>query len=120
MIRNRKGFTLVEIMIVVAIIGILIAIAVPGFLRAREKSRQNACQENLTKIDGGKQQWALEQRKNPSDTPTATDLYGETLYVRFTPVCPTGGTYTINNVDTQPTCSNSTLAQFPHTYPTGS
>ncbi len=58
--KSVKGFTLVEIMIVVAIIGIIIAIAVPAFLRARENSRATACQENLTKIDGAKEQYALE------------------------------------------------------------
>lgn len=56
--RTAKGFTLVEIMIVVAIIGIIIAIAVPAFLRARENSRGRACQENLSKIDGAKEQYA--------------------------------------------------------------
>ena len=58
--KNIKGFTLVEIMIVVAIIGIIIAIAVPAFLRARENSRGRACQENLAKIDGSKEQYGLE------------------------------------------------------------
>lgn len=58
--KSSKGFTLVEIMIVVAIIGILMAIAVPGFVRARTQSRLRACQENLQKIDGAVEQWALE------------------------------------------------------------
>ncbi len=60
----KKGFTLVEIMIVVAIIGIIIAIAVPAFLRARENARGRACQENLSKIDGSKEMWALEEKKS--------------------------------------------------------
>ena len=107
--RRLKGFTLVEIMIVVAIIGILIAIAVPGFIRARSMSRMKSCQENLTKIDGAKEQWALENNKSPGASPAWTDIVdtggqvGEG-YLKSQPKEPSGGSYTINAVGTDPTC----------------
>lgn len=104
--RSVKGFTLVEIMIVVAIIGILIAIAVPGFVRAREQSRDRACQENLTKIDGAKEQYALEQDVAEGEA-LGTDMAGLVSdgYLKRTPECPSSGSYTIGNVGTDPTCS---------------
>lgn len=117
MIRSNKGFTLVEIMIVVAIIGILIAIAVPSFLRAREISRRNACQENQSKIDGGKQQWALETNQPASATPTWGDLVGSASYIRKSPVCPSSGTYDIGSINADPSCSLSNQADFPHVFP---
>lgn len=116
--RRSKGFTLVEIMIVVAIIGILIAIAVPSFLRAREISRRNACQENQSKIDGAKQQWALEKNQPQDAEPAWDDIIGATSYIRKTPICPSSGEYTINPVSANPACSLATPAgEFAHTFP---
>jgi prepilin-type N-terminal cleavage/methylation domain-containing protein len=106
-ILKKKGFTLVEIMIVVAIIGIIIAIAVPAFLRARENARGRACQENLQKIDGAKEQYALEHRlSNGATIPNGlADLAAYTLYIKRTPQCPAGGGYTVEPIGTDPWCS---------------
>ena len=111
--KSRKaGFTLVEIMIVVAIIGLLAAIAIPNFVKARTSSQKSACIANLKQIDGAKATWALENKKTALDTPLTGDLYGPTKYIRDEPSCPGGGTYAINAVDSKPTC---TLATDGHT-----
>ena len=103
--KRNKAFTLVEIMIVVLIIGILMSIAVPNFVKARESSRKNTCIANLKRIDSSKEQWAMDQRKNAGDACAMTDLVGTTAYMKANPACPSGGTYTVNAVGANPACS---------------
>ncbi len=102
-IRKNKGFTLVEIMIVVLIIGILMAIAVPNFIKARTNSQVGTCIANLRQIESGKEQWAMENKKASTDTPVSTDL--APTYLKTYPVCPTSGTYTIGTMAARPACS---------------
>src|ERR1043165_6722692 len=103
--KLKAGFTLVEIMIVVAIIGLLAAIAIPNFIKARQASQRAACVANLRTIDGAKATWSLEQHKTGTDVPGDNDLFGNTLYIKEKPNCPAGGTYQINAVDQKPTCT---------------
>ena len=72
--NGTSGFTLVEIMIVVAIIGLLATVAVPNFVRARGTAQKNACISNLRQIDGAKQQWAFENRKSDEAVPGEDDI----------------------------------------------
>lgn len=102
--RNR-GFTLVEIMIVVLIIGILMAIAVPNFINARESSRRSSCVANLKQLDSGKEQWAMDSRAAAGASVAMTDL--TPTYIKSEPACPSGGTYTVGNIGANPTCSTS-------------
>src|SRR3954447_19936757 len=102
---KNAGFTLVEIMIVVAIIALLAAIAIPNFVKARSASQKSACIANLKQITGAKATWALEAKKVNADSPADTDLFGTTAYIRVQPTCPAGGTYTVAIVQNNATCS---------------
>jgi len=113
---NRQGFTLVEIMIVVAIIALLAAIAIPSFMKSRTESRKSACINNLRLIDHAKQQWATANTGS-----TATDTPADALIDGYLknghPSCPAGGSYTYGNMSTLPACSLSADADGGHKLP---
>lgn len=106
--KSKLGFTLVEIMIVVAIVSLLSVIALPNFVRARTTTQRNACINNLRQIYGVKQQWALEFKMGVNAEPTPEEIM---TYLKNPLVCPSASlgtsfssSYEMNTVGIRPTC----------------
>ena len=107
---RKTGFTLVEIMIAIAIIGLIVAIAIPNYVRARAVAQANSCINNLRQIDAAANQFALEQHKRTGQSISyPTDL---TPYIKLNanneiPICPAGGNYICDTIGTAPICDLS-------------
>jgi prepilin-type N-terminal cleavage/methylation domain-containing protein len=112
----KSGFTLVEIMLVVGIIGFLAVLAIPNFIRARGRSQANVCINNLRQIQGATVEWALETKKSSQAPVQFSDIRD---FLRGVPVCPAGGTcfsdsYSITNASSTPVCRMVPSGPYAH------
>jgi prepilin-type N-terminal cleavage/methylation domain-containing protein len=105
---TRTGFTLVEIMIVVAIVTLLAVIAIPNYVRARTQSQLNACINNLRQLDDAAQEWAMENRKPADASVSFSDIQP---YLKGAVLCPAAGNsatfadcYALTTVSNKPAC----------------
>lgn len=100
---SRRAFTVIEVMIVVLILGILLAVAVPNFLKSRSVARQTTCLGNQISINNAKEMWAMDNRIAAGGGVNQGDICPE--YIKNWPTCPNGGVYTIHNVGIPSSCS---------------
>lgn len=100
--RSEAGMSMLELLVILGIIGMIIAIGVPNLFKARDTAQQRACIENLSRLEGFKQQWGAEQKKSEGDIPSITDLEP---YFKKPALCPAGGTYSLNALGIKCTCS---------------
>ncbi len=99
---SNKGFTLIEIMVAILIIAIIIAIAVPNIMQAREAASEKSCIANLRRIEQAKEQYAMEHSKKTGDSVEWSDIVPD--YIKSRPACPLAPTYTLGLIGVSPTC----------------
>ena len=118
---RRGGFTLVEIMIVVAIIALLAAIAVPGFLRARKRSQASRILNDLRMIDAACDQYAIETNRSTGNTVNTADWTnylkkGSSLYNTGSSLLGSGyGVQTVDTIPRVPTTDYNVLSDVAST-----
>ncbi len=112
---RRKGFTLVEIMIVILIMGLLLSIALPQWARARERSQSKSCIATMRQIRDAKDQYAMEMRLSNGAPCAVGDIWPSYIRQSSPPTCPSGGVITIGIIGTDPTCT--IVGLYPHVLP---
>jgi prepilin-type N-terminal cleavage/methylation domain-containing protein len=114
--KKRLAFTLVEIMMVVLLIGLLLAIAVPQWIRARENAQGKSCVSTLRRIGDAKDMFAQENNIAEGGPVVMGDIWPDYIKGAAPPSCPSGGTYTLNNVGVNPECT-IVAGLYPHILP---
>lgn len=102
---DQRGFTLLEILIVLGILGLLLVIALPNWIKSRTTTQKDICIENLQQIETAKQLWAIETNAPKDEEPDEADLVGPDLYLKSIPLCPAGGEYDYMPVNERATCT---------------
>ena len=109
-LKGRRGFTLIEIMIVVLIIAVLLAIAIPNFMKARDTSRTKACVANLRQIDTARMQWAMDAKLAAGAAVSwanlVPDYVKDSLYARLVASTPSATSTPIRSAPLPDTCSS--------------
>ena len=105
LLRRRAGFTLIEILIVVAILGLLLGLAVPAYMKSRTQARKQVCIDTLSQIESAKQLWGLENGKKDGDSAPEDQIVGPNLYLKVKPTCPAGGVYDYKTIGQTAECN---------------
>ncbi|MFA5499634.1 MAG: prepilin-type N-terminal cleavage/methylation domain-containing protein [Candidatus Omnitrophota bacterium] len=109
-IKIRDGFTIIELMIALAIIAIMLSITIPNYARSRLESQKNTCMANLRQINSAIDQWVMENKIQTGTVPSELDEESIYSYLKSSkPRCPGAGVYTIHTIGSaeQVTCSLS-------------
>lgn len=104
--KKEQGMTLIEVMIVICIMGLIITVALPNFLRARREANAKLCLVNLKQIEAAKERWSFSSGAALDEEIYITDLIPD--FIKVAPVCPDGGEYTPGILTDNPTCSTGT------------
>ncbi len=101
--KNKSGFTLLEILVVLSILALLVVIAVPSYIKTQREVERITCISNLKQIEEALERFAASAKLSPGDTVCFSDIVPD--FIKLRPQCPSQGTYSLNTIGEKPTCS---------------